>query len=162
MVLMPKIIGLFMESLSAISEVSKKFFAEKFKGRELYIGLDSAILIGHPITVAAAVVMIPIVVLLSLFLPGNRVLALGDLAALVYFVAMVPALSKGNLFRSIVCGTVIMTMVLYILTMFGSSLTIMAIDAGVALPEGATDMTALSAGNWITAIFFQIGRLFGG
>jgi len=162
MVLLPKVTGMFMESLTAVSEVAKKFFANKFKGRELYIGLDSAILIGHPTTVAAAIVMIPIVLLLSIILPGNRVLALGDLAALVYFVSMVPSLSKGNLFRSIICGIVIMTIVLYILTMFGSSLTYMAIDAGVELPEGATDMTALSAGNWITAIFFQIGRLFSG
>ena len=162
MVLIPKVTALFMESLSAVSEVAKKFFAEKFKGRELYIGLDSAILIGHPTTVAAAIIMIPITLLLSLILPGNRVLALGDLAAMVYFVAMVPALARGNLFRSIISGIVIMTMVLYILTTFGSSLTYMAIDAGVDLPEGATDMTALSAGNWISWIFFQIGRLFGG
>ena len=163
MVLIPKVIALFMESLSAVSEVARTFFSKKFKDRELYIGLDSAILIGHPVTVAAAVVLIPIVLALAIILPGNRVLTLGDLAALVYFVAMVPCLSKGNLFRSIICGMVIMTVVLYVLTSFGSSLTIMATDyAGLTIPEGATDITALSAGNWVTWILFQIGRLFGG
>ncbi|MCL2006863.1 MAG: hypothetical protein FWG77_02140 [Treponema sp.] len=163
MVLIPKVTAMFMESLTAVSEVARTFFARKFKDRELYIGLDSAILIGHPVTVAAAVVLIPIVLLLSIILPGNRVLALGDLAALVYFVSMVPSLSKGNLFRSIICGMVIMTVVFYVLTSFGSSLTIMATDyAGLSLPEGTTDITALSSGNWITWILFQIGRLFGG
>ena len=159
MLLIPKITGLFMESLMAVSEVAKKFFKNKFNDREYYIGLDSAVLIGHPTTVAAAVILIPVVLLLSLFLPGNRVLALGDLAALVYFVSMVPCLSKGNLFRSIICGVFIMSVVLWVCTSFGSSLTIMAQSAGVELPTGASDMTALSAGNWITWVLFKIGSV---
>ena len=45
-----------------------------FKGRDFYIGLDSAILIGHPITIAAAIVLIPITLFLAFVLPGNKVL----------------------------------------------------------------------------------------
>ena len=161
MLILPRFIGLFMESLSIVSEAVKSFMDKRFKGREFYIGLDTAILIGHPVTISASLVLIPIVILLSVFLPGNRVLAFGDLAALAYFVALVPCLSKGNLFRSIICGTVIMAIVLWICTSFGSSLTQMAVQAGYALPEGTSDITALSAGNWICWVFFQIGRLFG-
>jgi len=36
----------------------------------------------------------------------------------------------------------------------------MAVMAGYALPEGATDITALSAGNWITVILHQITSIF--
>jgi PTS system galactitol-specific IIC component len=132
-----------------------------FSGREFYIGLDSAILIGHPVTVAAAVILVPIVLALSFILPGNRVLAFGDLAALAYFVSMVPAFSKGNLFRSVVAGIVIMSVVLLVCTSFGSSLTQMAVSIGYKIPEGAVDITAMSAGNWITWVLFQIGRIFG-
>jgi PTS system galactitol-specific IIC component len=148
MILIPKIIGLYME--------------KKFGGREFYIGLDSAVLIGHPVTVAAGILMIPIVLGLALILPGNRVLPFGDLAATFYFVSMVPFMSKGNLFRSLVCGTVIFVVVLYACTSFGSSLTQMATSIGYAIPEGAVDITGLSAGNWVSAILFQIGKLFGG
>lgn len=162
MLILPRFVGLFMESLAIVSEAAKTFMAKHFKGREFYIGLDTAILIGHPVTISASLILIPIVILLSVFLPGNKVLALGDLAALAYFVALVPCLSKGNLFRSIICGTVIMAIVLYLCTSFGSSLTQMAVQAGYNLPDGTTEITAMSAGNWITWIFFQIGRLFGG
>jgi len=131
MVLIPKIIGFFMEA-------------------------------GPPITVAAGIIMIPIVLGLALILPGNKVLPFGDLAATFYFVAMVPFMSKGNLFRSIVCGTVIFVVVLYACTSFGPALTEMALETGYAIPEGAVDITGLSAGNWLSALLFQIGRLFGG
>jgi len=162
MILIPKIIGFFMEALTPIAESAKTYMEKRFGGREFYIGLDSAVLIGHPITVAAGIIMIPIVLGLALILPGNRVLPFGDLAATFYFVSMVPFMSKGNLFRSIVCGAVIFVVVLYACTSFGSSLTEMATSIGYVIPEGAVEITGLSAGNWLSAVLFQIGRLFGG
>jgi len=162
MILIPKIIGFFMDALPPIAESAKTFMEKKFGGREFYIGLDSAVLIGHPVTVAAGIIMIPIVLGLALILPGNRVLPFGDLAATFYFVARVPFMSKGNLFRSIVCGTVIFVVVLYACTSFGSSLTQMATSIGYAIPEGAVEITGLSAGNWVSAVLFQIGKLIGG
>ena len=159
MILIPKVIGFFMEALTPIAISAKEFMARRFAGREIYIGLDSAVLIGHPVTVAAAVILIPIVLGLSLILPGNRVLPFGDLAALFYFVAMVPFMSNGNLFRSVISGAVIMSVVLYICTSFGSALTQMAVSIGYTLPEGAVDITAMSAGNWVTYLTYQVSRL---
>ncbi len=159
MILIPKVIGFFMEALSPIAESAKEYMATHFGGREIYIGLDSAVLIGHPVTVAAAIILIPVVLGLSLILPGNRVLPFGDLAALFYFVAMVPFMSNGNLFRSLISGSVIMSVVMLVCTSFGSSLTQMATSIGYALPEGAVDITALSAGNWVTWVTYQIGKL---
>ena len=75
---------------------------------------------------------------------------------------MVPFMSKGNLFRSIVAGAVIFVVVLYACTSFGSSLTQMATSIGYAIPEGAVDITGMSAGNWISAVLFQVAKLFGG
>ncbi|MGI6251438.1 MAG: PTS galactitol transporter subunit IIC [Anaerolineaceae bacterium] len=162
MILIPKIIGFFMEALSPIAESARDYMQKHFGGREFYIGLDSAVLIGHPVTVAAAIILIPITLGLALILPGNRVLPFGDLASLFYFVAMAPFMSKGNLFRSVVSGAVIMSVVMLVLTSFGSSLTEMASSIGYEIPANAVDITGLSAGNWVTAVTYQIGRLTGG
>ena len=162
MILIPKIIGFFMEALTPMAESAREYMGKHFGGREIYIGLDSAILIGHPVTVAAAIILIPITLGLALILPGNRVLPFGDLAALFYFVVMVPFMSKGNLFRSIISGVFIMSVVLYVCTSFGSSLTQMAVSIGYKLPTGAVDITALSAGNWVSWVTYQLGRLGGG
>ena len=160
MMIIPKFIALFMESLSVVSDAAKKFMKAHFGDREFYVGLDSAILIGHPTTVADGIILIPITLILAIILPGNRVLPFGDLASLAYFVALVPCLSKGNLFRSLICGAVIMSVVMLVCTGFGSSMTTMATMAGYAIPEGAVNITALSAGNWLTWILSKLAGLF--
>lgn len=160
MMIIPKFISLFMESLTVVSDAAKKYMKQRFGDREFYIGLDSAILIGHPVTIAAAIILIPIVIVLSMVLPGNQVVAFGDLASLAYFVALVPCLSGGNLFRSIISGIVIMSIVLLICTSFGSSMTTMAVNAGYQLPSSNVEITALSAGNWITWVMFKLSQLF--
>ncbi len=163
MLLIPRIIAIFMEGLTPLSEAARSFMQKRFADREFYIGLDSAILIGHPITIAAGIVLIPITLLLAAILPGNTTLPAADLAATAFFVAMVPPLTKGNLFRSILYGSIIMTMVLYIASSFAPLLTQIAADIGYGIPEGAVQITGLSGGNWIAWVLTTLSRLlFGG
>lgn len=162
MLLIPRIIAIFMEGLTPLSEAARAFMQKRFAGREFYIGLDSAILIGHPITIAAGILLIPLTLLLAAILPGNSTLPAADLAATAFFVAMVPPLTKGNLFRSILYGVIIMTMVLYISTAFAPLLTEIAADIGFGIPEGAVEITGLSGGNWIAWVLTSIAKLFGG
>ena len=162
MLLIPRIIAIFMEGLTPLSEAARAFMQKRFAGREFYIGLDSAILIGHPITIAAGIILIPLTLLLAAILPGNSVLPAADLAATAFFVAMVPPLTRGNLFRSILYGAIIMTMVLYIAGSFAPQLTTIAGDIGYAIPEGATQITGLSGGNWIAWVLNSIMRLLFG
>lgn len=163
MLLIPRIIAIFMEGLTPLSETAREFMQERFADREFYIGLDSAILIGHPITISAAIILIPITLLLAAILPGNTTLPAADLAATAFFIAMVPPLTKGNFFRSLVYGTLIMIMVLYISSAFAPLLTEIAGDIGYGIPEGAVQITGLSGGNWIAWVLTTVSRLiFGG
>ncbi len=162
MILIPKIIGFFMEALTPLSQSAREFMSKRFADREIYIGLDSAVLVGHPVTVSAAIILIPLVLGLAFILPGNKVLPFGDLASLFYFVAFVPFMTKGNLFRSIISGLFIMSVVMYVLTSFGPALTQMAVEVGYEIPAGAVDITGLSAGNWVAWVVYQVARLFTG
>jgi PTS system galactitol-specific IIC component len=162
MLLIPRIIAIFMEGFTPIAEAARIFMQKRFPGREFYIGLDSAILIGHPITIAAGMILIPITLLLAAILPGNTTLPAADLAATAFFVAMVPPLTRGNLFRSILYGTVIMIIVLYIASAFAPLLTQIAKDIGYAIPEGAVQITGLSGGNWIAWVLTTISNLIFG
>jgi PTS system galactitol-specific IIC component len=162
MLLIPRIIAIFMEGLTPLSEAAREFMQKRFAGREFYVGLDSAILIGHPITIAAAILLIPITLFLAAILPGNNTLPAADLAATAFFIAMVPPLTKGNFFRSILYGTIIMVMVLYISSAFAPLLTQIAKDIGYAIPEGAVQITGLSGGNWVAWVLTSISQLFFG
>ena len=163
MLLIPRIIAIFMEGLTPLSEAARAFMQKRFAGRDFYIGLDSAILIGHPITIAAGILLIPITLFLAAILPGNTTLPAADLAATAFFIAMVPPLTNGNFFRSLLYGTIIMIMVLYIASAFAPLLTQIAADIGFAIPEGAVEITGLSGGNWIAWVLTTITQLiFGG
>jgi len=162
MLLIPRIIAIFMEGLTPLSEAAREFMQKRFEGREFYIGLDSAILIGHPVTIAAGILLIPITLFLAAILPGNSTLPAADLAATAFFIAMVPPLTNGNFFRSILYGTIIMVMVLYISSAFAPLLTQIATDIGYAIPEGAVQITGLSGGNWIAWLLTTFAGLFGG
>lgn len=161
MLLMPRIIGIFMEGLVPFSEAARTFLKQRFADREVYIGLDSAILIGHPITVAAGILLIPTVLVLAAILPGNKTLPFADLAATAFFVAYATPLTRGNLVRTYLIGVGIMTMVLYISSAFAPLLTQTATNIGYQLPEsaaGATSITALSGGNlfaWLAVVAAQ-------
>ena len=58
MVLMPRMVALLMEGLIPLSEAAREFLQKKAGNREIYIGLDSAIAIGHPTSIATAALMI--------------------------------------------------------------------------------------------------------
>jgi len=162
MLLVPRIIAIFMEGLTPLSEAGRDFMQKRFAGREFFIGLDSAILIGHPITIAAAIILIPVTLLLAFILPGNRTFPFADLAATAFFVAMVPPLTKGNFFRTVLYGAVIMVMVLYISSAFAPGLTEVARGIGYEFPKDATMITGLSGGNWVAYLLTSFSSLIFG
>jgi PTS system galactitol-specific IIC component len=165
MLLMPRIIGIFMEGLVPFSEAARAFMKRRFADREVYIGLDSAILIGHPITVAVGILLIPTVLLLAAVLPGNKTLPFADLAATAFFVAYATPLTRGNLVRTYIIGVVVFTIVLYLTTAFAPLLTQTARAIGYALPESArqaTSITALSGGNLFAWLAVTAAKLASG
>ncbi|HEU4673652.1 MAG TPA: PTS transporter subunit IIC [Candidatus Limnocylindrales bacterium] len=164
MLLIPRIIGIFMEGLVPVSEAARTFFQKRFAGREFYVGLDSAILIGHPITIAAAILLIPTTLVLAAILPGNTTLPLADLAATAFFVAMATVITGGNLFRTYVIGTGIMVMVLYLTSFFAPTVTQTATNIGYELPPeaiGAAQISALSGGNLFAFIAYIVSDSVG-
>ena len=78
MVLMPKMVALLMEGLTPISESANSFVQKRFPGRELYIGMDAALSVGHPAVLSSSLILVPITILLAVILPGNTTLPFGD------------------------------------------------------------------------------------
>lgn len=133
MILIPKMTALFMEGLMPISEAAKKLTKEKFKGRKFLIGLDAAVVVGNPTVITTSLIIIPIIIVLAAILPGNRVLPFADLAVVPFRVALVVALCRGNLFRSILIGIVCMCAVLLAGTATSPVLTALASSTGIDL-----------------------------
>ena len=133
MILIPKMTALFMEGLIPISEAAKKLTKEKFKGRKFLIGLDAAVVVGNPTVITTALLVIPLTILMAAILPGNRVLPFADLAVVPFRVAMVVALCRGNLFRSLVISLICMAAILLAGTVTSPVLTQLATTTGIDL-----------------------------
>jgi PTS system galactitol-specific IIC component len=138
LVLIPKMTSLFMEGLMPISDAAQKWSQKKFKGRRLFIGLDAAVVVGNPDVITTALIIIPLTIAMALVLPGNRVLPFADLAVVPFRVAMVVALTRGNLLKNVVIGLVVTASLLWCGSVTSPILTAIAKQVGINL--GSTSM----------------------
>lgn len=162
MVLLPRMVQILMEGLIPISEAAREFMQKRAGAREVYIGLDSAILIGHPSVISASLILVPIAILLSIILPGNRMLLFADLAVFPFVIAMVGPITRGNVVRMVIIGTVIIIVGFYIANAMAPLMTTAAGSAGFAIPEGAAQIASVADGFiWIPWAFMTLGDLLG-
>lgn len=163
MLLLPRMVAILMEGLIPVSEAARDFMQRRASGREIYIGLDSAILIGHPAAISTALVLVPVAILLSLILPGNQVILFADLAIIPFVVALFAPLMKGNIVRMIVAGTLELAVGFYIATSMAPIFTQAAVNAGFAMPEGAVEITSIGDGFlWPAWLFTNLTDWLGG
>ena len=155
MVLMPKIVKCIMEGLMPLSERAKELLSKKFGNSQFYIGLDPAILLGDSQVVTAGLIFIPITLLIAVIVPGNRVLPFGDLATISFFIAITVAVHKGNLFRTLISGSFIMYITIWITNQTIPWVTALAKTTGST--DGANLVAAMDqGGSPITYIYTQL------
>lgn len=163
MILLPRMVAILMEGLIPISEAAREFMQKRAAGREIYIGLDSAILIGHPAVISSALLLVPIAILLSVILPGNRVLLFADLAVIPFVIAIFAPMTRGNVFRIVVIGTVALAIGFYVSNALAPLMTNAATAANFAVPENAVLITSIADGFiWSAWAFMALGSLGGG
>ena len=163
MLLLPRMVSVLMEGLMPVSEAAGEFIKKRFPGREFYIGLDSAIAVGYPSTIASSLLLVPIVLALAVILPGNRVLPFGDLATIPFIVCLMVPIFRGNVFRTVVTGAVAIGIGLYIATWISPMFTTAAANAKCEFPENATTISSLVDGanpmTWILLMVSKLGAL---
>lgn len=162
MLLLPRMVKILMEGLIPVSEAARDFVKRRAGDRELMVGLDSAILIGHPAAISSALILVPIAILLSVILPGNRVILFADLAVIPFLVAMTAPVLKGNVFRMVIVGTVTLAVGFYVATAIAPLFTAAAVAAGFALPANAVQITSVVDGFlWVTYVAVTAVQSFG-
>jgi PTS system galactitol-specific IIC component len=162
MLLLPRMVSILMEGLMPVSEAAREFMQKRAAGREIYIGLDSAILIGNPAAISTSLLLVPIAILLSLILPGSRVILFADLAVIPFVVAMFAPLMRGNIVRMVIAGTLELTVGFYLATWMSPLFTSAAVDAGFKMPENALSITSIADGFiWVPALFAQLVNYLG-
>lgn len=156
MLLLPRMVKVLMEGLLPVSDAAQEFVRKRTGDRELLVGLDSAILIGHPAAISSSLILVPIAIILSVILPGNRVILFADLAVIPFIVAMTAPLLKGNVFRMVVVGTITLALGFYVANALAPLFTSAAIASGFKMPEHAVQITSVVDGFlWIPYVIIE-------
>lgn len=149
MELIPRITALFIEGLKPISEATRDLVARKFKNAKgLSIGMSPALVIGHPTTLVVSILLIPVILFLSVVLPGNKFLPLASLAGMFYLFPCVLPITKGNVLKTFIVGLVALVVGLYFVTDLTPAFSKAVAEAaktnpGIAVPEGFEGGAAL-------------------
>lgn len=159
--LMPKMVSFLMEGLLPVSEAAQGFMQKKFTNKKMYIGMDSALSVGHSTVLTVSVMLIPITLLLSILLPGNEVLPFGDLASIPFLICLMVPAFKGNLIRTMLAGILYISVGLYIATWVSPYFTHAASAAKFEFGS-LTEITSLVDGAvWTTFLFIGMARYIG-
>lgn len=157
MAIFPKIAGIFASAFTSITDATKKSAKSSGKGREWYLAINDAAGYGEPATLLTGLLLIPIILILAIVLPGNETLPMVDLIAIPYIIQPIIAISKGNIFKSLISGTIILSVNLYIITAVAPIFTEVAKSVGVSIPEGALLIASFVVlGNYFLGSLFLI------
>ncbi|WP_434794150.1 PTS system galactitol-specific EIIC component [Terrisporobacter petrolearius] len=148
LVLTPKMAAVLMEGLMPVSEAVQSLIQRKFEGKaKLYIGLDSAVSVGHPVTLAVSLVLVPVTLILALIIPGNQFLPFASLAGLPFMFVLITPLVRGDFFRAFIVGIIVIAAGLLIGTSMSPLFTDAALAAKFAIPNGATMISSIDYGS---------------
>lgn len=104
MIILPRMVSIISEGLIPVTMSVADFVAERFEGREMHVGVDCAILLGHPSVMASAVILYPLAILLATFLPGNNMLPVASLAVIPFWCGAIAPYTKpqGNVLQIVI------------------------------------------------------------
>ena len=163
LVLIPKMAALLMEGLLPISDAASTFVNKHFKNRgKIYIGLDSAVGVGHPVTLAISFTLVPLCIFLAVILPGNKVLPFADLAVIPWMFVLITPVVRNNGFRGIFIGLIVLTVGLYIATDLSPLITTAASNVQFDMGGAAAISSICDGANPLTWLIVRIGGIANG
>ena len=160
MVLIPKMAALLMEGLMPVSDAASSFIQKHFQNRgKIYIGLDSAVGTGHPVTLTMALILVPVSIFLAFILPGNQVVPLADLACIPYMLVLITPIVHENGFRGLIVGIIVLAVGFYIATDLAPLITSAAANVNFDMGGAAAISSICDGANPLTWVITRLGQL---
>ncbi|GEK88659.1 PTS system IIC component, Gat family (TC 4.A.5) [Alkalibacterium putridalgicola] len=158
MAVFPKIADIFASAFKTLTDASKGSAKSDDEDKRVwYLAINDAAGYGEPATILTSLLLIPIIIILAIVLPGNQALPLVDLVALPYMMQVIVSISNGNIFKSLISGTLYLVSGLYLVTVVAPIFTEVALSVGVNLPEGAVLIFSLTVlTNMLGGLLFLV------
>lgn len=148
MFLLPKCGQLIGEGITPVSESLKGWIQKRFpeKGK-LFVAVDTGVLMHNRSVMITGLILMPIALAISLILPGNKTLPLGDLPNLISVMAITTLVSKGNVIRSVLTGIPIVITFLLISSNLAPLITALSAKSGMSVGDDQLITAFTDGGN---------------
>lgn len=147
MTIFPKVAGIFASAFAPLTEASRKSIASGKSKREWYLAVNDAAGYGESNTLITGIILIPIMVIISLILPGNKTLPMVDLIALPFMIEVIICTANGNIFKGVVGGAVYFSFGLLLCTITAPVFTEVAASVNVTIPAVGLMITSFGILN---------------
>jgi PTS system galactitol-specific IIC component len=139
LVIYPTVSGMFVKGLIPVSQAMNARMRSGKTHRKIFnIGIDPAVYFGETATLTSGLLLIPVLVLTAVLLPGNRTIPMADIPAMPFMAIGAVAVFKGNIFNTVLTGTIWYSAVHYMVSDTAEVFTQMALRAGTTLQAGQT------------------------
>ncbi|MDD7305107.1 MAG: hypothetical protein PUG67_00805 [Peptoniphilaceae bacterium] len=172
LVLFPMVAKLFMQSLSPISDAAGDYMKNKFKDREIYIGMDWPFMAGRSELWVVSIILVPIELGLAFLFAKFGISSIIPLAGIVNVIVVVPAMivANGNLIKMLIQSIIFTPAYLIVSSKFAPYVTELARQVGtIDVPKGQNisyfgveapvfrwSISGLFAGNFLSIVIFAI------
>lgn len=148
MAIYPSVSGLFIKGLIPIGQtLNKRLRSGELKRANFNIGIDPAVFFGEEATLTTGLILIPIVLLVSIILPGNTLLPLADLPAMPFMVIGIVTVMRGNILNSVIAGTLWYPIALWCNSDIAPVFTEAAKSVGVQIPAAGALVSSFCIGS---------------
>ena len=152
LVVIPMMSGIVMQALVPVSEKASEILQKKTGGRNLFIGVDCAIAVGHSAVLATTTLMIPLMIVFAFIIPGARMMPLADLPSLLFFWVYIVAPCGGDIIRCLIACIVaglIVTVLLLKVAPYGAAASALQ---GVGGGKVASTFLGFCPDMWVTGM----------
>lgn len=126
--------GWFGPAIEPLSDGISTMMSKRLRGRRLFVAIDWPVLASRAEIWAVANILAPILLIIAMVLPGNRVLPLGGIILTVLTPALL-IVTRGRVIRMTIIGTILIPLFLWAATLIAPFLTETSINMG-NFPEG--------------------------
>ncbi|GKU81935.1 PTS transporter subunit IIC [Niallia sp. NCCP-28] len=134
MLLIPKVSSILVDGIRPISnKLEEKILQQKDKN--LFIGMTPSLVINDKNLLISSGLLIPIIILLSLFTENNQFLPIASLSGLIYLVPLIISITNGSIIRTVVIGSIILVISNYLISKTAEVFTALAKSTNIAIPS---------------------------
>ncbi|MGM0368601.1 MAG: PTS transporter subunit IIC [Actinomycetota bacterium] len=157
MIILPRAFNILARGLVPLVNNIRQSINRKITKREIYIGVDTLAIAGHPSVISLSLIMIPLTVYIATLLPGNRLLPSADLIFIPFILIWAIAPSRGDVFRSFISAIIFIPIILWICTGMADLYTNIIMESNIEIPEGFSKVSSIGSGaNLVFWVLLQI------